>query len=248
MTADREGRRWLYWLVRPLFVVILLYLLASNIWTQLAADEATEEKEAVQEQAKDAVNPVDQLCAEGGEVAAELERRGACEAAREVLDSPPPERADGPSREDIAAAVAEYLRSNPPPAGRPPTVGEITSVVATYLRANPPQPGKAPTPTEIATAVADYLQTNPPAAGADGADGDDAPPPTAEQIAAAVNAYLEAHPPPAGPPGPICPDGYDLREVVAVAPDGGTYTDALACVRPESFEPAPNPPLILPGG
>jgi hypothetical protein len=244
-----------------LLIVVLLYLVGSNIWTQVQADDAqvtaeqaTEEKEDAQQAAKAAVNPVDQLCAEGGVIAAELQRRGACEKAREVLEEPVPPPSDpGPSREDIAAAVADYLRVNPPPAGRPPTVGEVTSAVAAFLRANPPQPGRAPTPTEIATAVADYLRTNPPPPGSDGADGEDAPPPTAEQIAAAVNDYLRANPPPAGPsgpPGPVCPDGYGLRPVVAVAPDGGTYTDALQCVRPESLQPPdPDPPLggLLPG-
>jgi hypothetical protein len=87
-------------------VVALLYLLASNIWTQIDADEATEEKIAVQEKAKDAATEVDQLCAEGGQVGEELERRGACDEARDVLDSPLPERgatgADGePGRDGV---------------------------------------------------------------------------------------------------------------------------------------------------
>lgn len=241
--------RWL------LVAAILLYLIASNVWTQVTADEAqetateaTEDREAAQEQAKDALNPVDQLCAEGGAVAEELNRRGACQKAREVLESPDPEPdPGGPSRQDIAAAVADYLRENPPPQGRPPTVGEITSAVGVFLTENPPQPGRPPTPTEIATAAADYLTANPPASGQ---DGDDAPPPTAEQIAAAVNDYLQANPPPPGPPGqagPICPEGYELRQVVAVTADGGTYTDALQCVRPDSFQPAPEPGGLLPG-
>jgi len=243
-------------------IVVLLYLVGSNIWTQVTADEAqvtaeqaTEEKKEAEKAAKEAVNPVDQLCAEGGVIAAELQKRGACEKAREVLDEPsPPSTDSGPSREDIADAVEDYLSVNPPPAGRPPTVGEVTSAVAEYLRANPPQPGRPPTPTEIATAVADYLQANPPPPGADGVDGEDAPPPTAEQIAAAVNEWLQANPPPAGPPGPpgpVCPEGYELREVVAVAPDGGTYTDALQCVRPASYQPPDSdPPLggLIPGG
>lgn len=257
---QHEGRRR----NRPavlLLIAVLLYLVASNIWTQVTADEAqvtaeqaTEEKKEVQQAAKDALNPVDQMCGEGGAVAAELQRRGACEKAREVLESPePPPDPAGPSRADIAAAVADYLRENPPPAGRPPTVGEITSAVAAYLTANPPQPGRAPTPTEIATAVATYLQANPPSPGADGAD---APPPTAEQIAAAVNEWLQANPPapgpqgPQGPAGPICPEGYELRQVVAVTADGGTYADAMQCVRPDSFQPSPDPPLggLIPGG
>jgi hypothetical protein len=201
----------------PLLVVAMLYLLVSNIWTQVNADEATEEKNAVQEQAKDAVSEVDQLCAEGGQVGRELDRRGACDEARDVLESPPPDGAAGPSREDIAAAVADYLRANPPPAGRPPTVGEVTAAVAGYLMENPPRPGRPPTPTEIATATADYLRAHPPASGVDGrdgVDGADAPPPSDEQIAAAVADYLREHPPPAGPqgergpPGPTCPEGY----------------------------------------
>lgn len=230
---------------RILLIGVLLYLLVSNVWTQVTADEATQEKEAVQEQAKDAVNPVDQLCDEGGVIAEELNRRGACEKAREVLDAPEPPPSDlGPSREDIAAAVADYLRDNPPPDGRPPTVGEITSAVASYLTEHPPAPGRAPTPTEIATAVSEYLLANPPPPGADGVDGRDAPPPTPEQIALAVNEWLQANPPPAGPegpqgpPGPVCPEGYELRQVVATT-GGGAYTDAVQCVRPDSFEPDP---------
>lgn len=254
-TAEVKSRRdVLQRFGRPVLVLVLIYLVASTVWTQVTADQATEDKEAVQEQAKAAVNPVDQLCAEGGLVAEELNRRGACEKAREVLESPDPTPGvAGPSRQDIAAAVADYLRDNPPAPGRPPTVGEITAAVATYLTENPPVPGRPPTPTEIATAVAGYLQENPPPSGQDGAAG---PPPTSEQIAAAVNDYLQTNPPPPGPPGPagpVCPDGYELRPVVAVTADGGTYTDAVQCVRPESFqppdEPEPGPPLIpLPGG
>jgi hypothetical protein len=211
-------------IVLLVLVLAVAYLLYGQVATQIDANEATQEAEAVQERAEDAVNPVDQLCAEGGAIAAELERRGACEKARELLDAPPPKPvAVGPSQEDIEAAVADHLVEHPPPAGRPPTVAEITSAVAEYLTAHPPRPGRPPTPTEIATAVADYLTANPPSAGqdgADGVDGADAPAPTAEQIAAAVNDWLEANPPPPGPsgpagpagpegpPGPICPDGY----------------------------------------
>lgn len=159
-------------------------------------DSANARTVTVQQQALRVANPVDELCAEGGALATQLNRRGACSPARSIVQAPPTAVAGrGPTDAEVEAGVADYLQRNPPPAGRAPTTEEITAAVATYLLAHPPTPGRAPTSAEIADAVQTYLVANPPAPGKDGAPASD------EQVAAAVAAYLQAHPPAAGADG-----------------------------------------------
>lgn len=67
-------------------------------------------------------------------------------------------------------------------------------------------------------------------AGADGQDGTDGQPgPTGATG-------------PPGPPGPTCPEGYEPRPGVVQAPDGGSYRDAIVCVRPDSSVPPTTSP------
>lgn len=83
--ADRYAR--IQRLGRPLFVVILLYLLVSNILTQVTADEATDDKVAAQEQARSLADEIAEACAKGGQAAAEL-GPVTCNEASDVKDEP----------------------------------------------------------------------------------------------------------------------------------------------------------------
>lgn len=91
---------------RILLVGVLLYLVASNVWTQVTAEEAqvtasqaTDDKETAQRQAKSLAEQVAEACAKGGEAAAEL-GPAACTEARDVQQDPvvndvPEDGADG---------------------------------------------------------------------------------------------------------------------------------------------------------
>ncbi|MGW1680565.1 hypothetical protein [Saccharopolyspora sp. NPDC002376] len=221
-------------------VALLAYLVGAQVLTQVRANEQSDQRAQAQQQAAESAqdaravaDPLAELCRTDPSVAARV--GDACRIAAEVKDDPEPPAV---SRADIAAAVADYLRRNPPPAGRSATLDQITAAVAEYLTAHPPQPGRPPAAGEISAAVAGYLADNPPPAGSDGADGEPGRPPTAEEIDAAVARYFAANPPPAGPPGPqgeqgepgpTCPPGYELRPVLLLAPNGGTY-DGIGCV------------------
>jgi hypothetical protein len=76
--------------------VVLLYLLASNVWTQVQADDAavtaeqaTGDKERAQRRAKSLAEQVAEACAKGGEAAAEL-GPAACAEANNVRAQPAP--------------------------------------------------------------------------------------------------------------------------------------------------------------
>jgi hypothetical protein len=133
MTAGEARRRRLLRKVKvdrvvlALLVVAVGVLMYGQIDTQIDANESAQQAEAVQERAEDAVNPVDELCAEGGVVAAELERRGACEKARNVLDSPPEPGERGP-RGDPGPEGEQGGQGVP---GAPGTVGPQGPVGAT---------------------------------------------------------------------------------------------------------------------
>jgi len=79
-----------------LLVFAVGYLLVSNINSKLSANKAGAQAQAV-------AQPVDALCAQGGPIAEELHRRGACSAAAQVQQSP---------------AVAPVTTAVPGPAGR----------------------------------------------------------------------------------------------------------------------------------
>ncbi|MEV6226835.1 hypothetical protein AB0L88_02940 [Saccharopolyspora shandongensis] len=221
-------------------VVLLAYLVGAQVLTQVRANEQADQRDQAQQQAAESAqdaravaDPLAELCRTDPTVAARV--GDACKVAAEVRQEPAPPAV---SRAEIAAAVADYLRRNPPPAGRSATLDQITTAVAEYLTTTPPQPGRPPSAAEISAAVAAYITGNPPPAGRDGADGEPGRPPTAEEIDAAVARYFAENLPPSGPPGPqgeqgepgpTCPPGYELRPVLLLAPNGGTY-DGIGCV------------------
>lgn len=177
--------------------------------------------------------------------------REACSRAERGEMPPPRDGQDGraPTAEEIRAAVEVYFLTHPLPAGREPTVAQVSTAVAEYLVTHPPDPGRAPTTDEIATAVVTYFEGNPVKDGAPGRA------PTAAEIAAAVRSYCAPPDAPSpcrgepGTPGPPCPDGYEQRDAVATAPDGGQYSRAKTCVDPASSQPpttSPTTPPLLP--
>ncbi|MEV5543127.1 hypothetical protein AB0L13_40530 [Saccharopolyspora shandongensis] len=226
-------------------VALLAYLVGAQVLTQVRANEQADQRDQAQQQAAESAqdaravaDPLAELCNTDPSVAARV--GDACKVAAEVRQEPEPPAV---SRADIAAAVADYLRRNPPPAGRSATLDQITAAVAEYLTTTPPLPGLPPTAAEINTAVTGYLADHPPSAGRDGADGEPGRPPTSDEIDAAVARYLAANPPPPGPrgpqgaPGPTCPDGYELRPVLLLAPNGVSTYKGVGCVEPGSAAP-----------
>lgn len=221
-------------------VLLLSYLVGSNVYTQIRANNEAGAKVQAQQQAaenaqdaKAVADPLAELCRDPA-VAARV--GDACKIAAEVRRDP--EQAIqpvGPTRAQISAAVTEYLAAHPPPAGQAATLDQITAAVAGYLIAHPPQPGRAPTTDEIRIAVASYLADHPAPAGQNGTNGtngqDGSPgrPPTDDEIDAAVARYFEAHPPPPGPEGPTGPRGEPGRGVRRAYVDDCrwyvTYTD-----------------------
>lgn len=110
---------------------------------------------------------------------------------------------EGPSNDQVQAAVDDYFAANPL-STQPGYERAIQRTVAFYLTENPPEPGRAPTKAEIREAVSIALEANPPEDGVDGVDGETGPPgpaPTQEQIAAAVAAYCQANGECRGPAG-----------------------------------------------
>lgn len=176
--------------------------------------------------------------------------RDACSRAERGEMPPPRDGQDGrsPTAEEIQVAVEGYFLTHPLPAGNDPTVAQVSTAVAEYLVAHPPEPGRAPTTDEIAAAVSLYFKDNPVKDGVPGRA------PTAEEIASAVRSYCNPPDTPSpcrgepGTPAPPCPEGFEQRDAVATAPDGGTYARAKACVDPGSSQ-APTtttttPPLL----
>lgn len=174
--------------------------------------------------------------------------KDACARAEQAA---PPTGKDGspgrpPTADEIQAAVEGYFLAHPLPPGQQPTSGQVSVAVADYLVAHPVEPGRAPTAEEISAAVASYFERNPVRNGEPGRA------PTAEEIATAVRSYCAPPDQPSpcrgadGAPGPPCPAGYELRDVVADAPDGGTYTRAKTCVDPASSQPPSPTPTTIP--
>lgn len=98
MTADAEQsgpvrRGWLQRVGRPLLAVALLYLLVSNIWTQVNVDEATGDKVAAEQTARSLAEQIAEACAKGGQAAAEL-GPVTCNEAKAVQKSTPGEKGD----------------------------------------------------------------------------------------------------------------------------------------------------------
>lgn len=93
-----------------LLVAVLLYLVGSNVWTQITADEAevtaeraTQGQREAQREAKSLAEQVAEACARGGPVAAEL--GSACVAARDIQRDPVGQPRDGKDGRGIAATV-----------------------------------------------------------------------------------------------------------------------------------------------
>lgn len=96
-----------------LLVAVLLYLVGSNVWTQITADEAevtaeraTQGQREAQREAKSLAEQVAEACARGGPAAAEL--GSACVTARDIQRDPvgqPRDGEDGKDGRGIAATV-----------------------------------------------------------------------------------------------------------------------------------------------
>lgn len=78
---------------RPLLVAVLLYLLASNVWTQINVDEATVGKAAAERTARSLAEQITEACEKGGEAAAEL-GPVTCNKAEKVQTSTVGEKGD----------------------------------------------------------------------------------------------------------------------------------------------------------
>lgn len=240
---DQPPSRW------PIVAVALLAVVAAIIWgfATLGVGEVEDQKNAAVAEKQDLGREVTEACAQG-DVVQSPDGRDLCQRAAQVQAEPPPPitlpGAQGPTVEELNAAVAAYCAARNNCAGRPPNTAEVAAAVAQHLTANPPEPGRAPTPAEISSAVATWFTANPPQDGKDGADGRDGkdgadgkdgepgPGPTDEQIDAAVAAWFAQNPP---PPGPSCPDGTALEPVLFASGETG-----LGCVDDE--QPDPDPP------
>lgn len=82
---------------RGAVVLVVLYLLASNIWTQVHADEAqvkvekaTDDRDRTQRRAQSLADQVAEACAKGGQAAVEL-GPAACAEADTVREQPAPQ-------------------------------------------------------------------------------------------------------------------------------------------------------------
>lgn len=84
----RFGTQHARTVVIGLLVLVVAYLLVSQVRTQVDANDAQGRASNAQAKADAVADPVDALCARGDEVARALAARGACTAAKDVKDAP----------------------------------------------------------------------------------------------------------------------------------------------------------------
>lgn len=250
MSWDRTGKA-----VTVLLVVVVGYLLVSQVVAKYDANEARGRADAAQSQADAVADPVAALCAKADEVAKVLAQRGACTAATAVKDAPrdpapvtgaPGATGIGIARAEVGDCALTVVLDN----GRRYTLRDLCGEPG-----KPGAPGRGIAATSIdgCFVVVTYTDTSPPArlgplcgppgeAGATGVKGDkgdpgESPPCLAEPTQCRGQDGAKGD---KGDPGPACPDGYEQRPAVITAPDGSTY-DGTACVRPDSSRPPTTP-------
>jgi hypothetical protein len=143
--------------VLAILSVALIYVIAA--WRQDAAKQAAvDQKQAAQQQASALSDPILQLCAQGGDVAARLSGAGLCSTAAQVKQEPDPVPS-GLTTSQVQALISTAL-SRQQPVG--PTSAQLASAVQAFIAANPTY-FKAPAPTaeQIQAAVSSYMRTHP---------------------------------------------------------------------------------------
>lgn len=254
------------WLWPSIIIFVGLLGIAATIWfvfkssgTEQALETTQQEKQKIEEPAKDASDAALALCARNDDVARALRNAGVCQASEDVrkevnrpslVEPIQGEPGRPPTAGEIRSAVADYLRDNPPPAGLPPTAAEVANAVADYLSRNPPEPGRPPTTQEIANAVTNYCANDVCAGpqgerGLDGQPGAAGRPPTQEEIRASVETYCQSQVNqtcvgPQGPQGPEGQQGATGPHWIPVRAEFAT-TDDGACVYRVAFRRSDRP-------
>jgi hypothetical protein len=225
--------------VASLVVVALVLVIVVNSGTD-SADKAS----SIAKDAAPAVATLDQLCARGDQLAADLTALGRCgqqlSAAKSAVAGAPTTEAPAPSGGLSQADVIQVVKTQI--AGYVVTPAQVSALVAQVYSANKPADGKDATPvtSDQVLAAVQTVCANNRCQGIPGQNATDA------QVATAVAGYCggptgpcigpKGDTGPTGPvgpsglpgqPGPPCPGGYHDAPVSAV---GVPPQDIQACV------------------
>jgi len=185
---QRRGRRHT---AMGVIALLLLAALVVIIW------RGQQDKRAANQNATSLGEQVDAACQAGGQAAAELRARGACGAARSILNDPAQAApvANVITDEQVRRVVTEYLEENPPAPGHTPSTAEVTAVVQRVCERVGCEgpPGKDGEAGEAGTDGVNGVDGANGADGVNGADGQPGPPPTDEQVRAVVEGYCASH-------------------------------------------------------
>lgn len=239
--------------VASLVVVALVLVIMFNTGTN-NADKATN----IAKDAAPAVATLDQLCARGDQLAADLTALGRCgqqlSAAKSAVAGAPTTEAPAPSGGLTQADVIQVVKTQI--AGYVVTPAQVSALVAQVYNANKPADGKdaPPVTSDQVLAAVQTVCANNRCQGIPGQNATDA------QVASAVSSYCggptgpcvgpqgpkgdtgvpgpTGEPGPSGlpgQPGPTCPDGYHDAPVSAV---GVPPQDIQACVTDTAAPPS----------
>lgn len=241
MTGPRWTRERLRALILGLLVLVVGYLLVSNVLSKLDANRsagqaATAQAQATsaQQQATAVADPVAQLCAKNDDVAKALRERGACQAAQSVQESPAPGRPGVGIAAVTSGDCSLTIRLDDQ---RTYTLGQLCGAPGRGIAGATPDGcyidvtwTDNSTPARLGSFCG--ATGTPGKDGKDGTNGTDgqAPPCMSEPTQCRGQDGKD------GAPGPACPDGYQLGAARITAPDNSTY-DGVGCIKPGSSQP-----------
>jgi hypothetical protein len=217
-----------------LAALVLLALIPLSIWAtrQAAAqlDTAQQKTSTVASAAAAPISTVEELCARGDALAAELISQGKCASAakakQEIVSAPSAAPVPGLTISQVAGLIEDRVSNLP----RPLTVDQVGAIAADIYSQSKPKDGENATPEMVAAAVTAFC-----AGGA--CTGKDAPPPTDGQVLAQVQAMCQARSDqcagPKGDKGDQGPAGKSFQRQYFARDSGGLCRSYV-----ETYDPA----------